>query len=162
MDECYPDEGKKAGHRWGGITLLVSAAIVIVALAALFAVEAVQDIQNLSKFGTLEPAASDYLLNLIVMMLSIAILCSVIRDVMKGKSFFTSANAERFLIIGVLIILKIVMSIVIQLVIFSVYPHLNNGVVFPIVVVLSVFVVFILYYICKQGSRLQEDVDNIV
>ncbi len=162
MDEYCPDEGKKVGHRRGGLTLLVSAAMVIMALAVLFVVEAVQDIQNLSKFGTLEPAAADYLLNLMVMMLSVATLCLVIRDVMKGKSLFTDANAERFLIVGILIILKTIMSIIIQFVIFSVYPYLNKGVVFPMVLILSGIIVFMLYYIFKQGSRLQEDVDNIV
>ena len=162
MGHGYLEEDEAPRLRFGGKVLLIGAAILIVAVAVMFVMAVVQDIQNLDRFGTIEPARADNLLNLMVMILSVLILCFVIRDVSKGGSLFTSANTERFLIIGIMIVLKIIVSIVVQISIFAIYPGLNHGLAFPIDVILSGFMIFMLYYICKQGSRLQEDVENIV
>ena len=150
------------GHRLGFTVLRVSAIIILVVAAIMFVVEIVQDIQELDKLGTIVPADVDYLLSLMLIMISVVVFYQIIRDASKGQSLFTDANTERFLIIGIIVVLKIVLSVVTQVVILLIYRHLAQDIVFPMDVVLFGFMIFMLYFICKQGSRLREDVDSIV
>ncbi len=139
---------------------LLSAALV--ATAVFFAYVVLQCLRSVERYGFPATTDVDLLTGCIALAGAILLLDGMIRRLRSGEPLFTLENARTFWLMALVVMVKVVVSVLVQAAISGANPAFRMNISFSVDALLVVLVLYLLYAIFKHGSSLQAEVQDMV
>ncbi|MBO4568922.1 MAG: hypothetical protein J5674_02965 [Candidatus Methanomethylophilaceae archaeon] len=155
--ECLVSKGRRAcsAAHW-----LLLAAVAI--SAAFLAAAVVETMGSVSRYGIPTGADADRLMSIVAIIAVVVLMDCVVRRIRAGVPPFAEENAGAFLLMAAVVLMKAVLSVIVQAAIFFADTGFGKSFLFPIDAIMAGGVFLVLYMIFKYGSTLQAEVQDLV
>ena len=158
--EELTDNAVSSSRLLSAVHWLLSAALV--ATAVFFAYAMLQCLRSVERYGFPATMDVDFLTGCIALAGAILLLGGMIGRLRSGEPLFTLENARVFRLMALVVMVKVVVSVLVQAIISGANPAFRMDIVFSADMLLVVLVLYLLYAIFKHGSSLQAEVQDMV